>query len=262
MDPERRRLWAVGDVQGFLAPFQRVLQEHDLVDDSGRWIAGGATLVVVGDLVDRGPDGVGVIDSLMRLQQAAAERGGRVVVLIGNHDIQLLAARNFGDAFTTAWLEAGGVPHDLDALSDAHATWLRDLPAVVVDRDVLFMHADAMFYLEFGATVAEVNAEFRRVLEAGDPVAWKRLLARFEEHRAFVEPDGEANLEEYLQTFGVRQVVHGHTPVPRMLRVPPETVTAAYVYCGGRCVNVDPGIYLGGPGFAYLVAEPPPTIAR
>ena len=51
-------------------------------------------------------------------------------------------------------------------------------------------------------------------------------------------------------------LIHGHTPVPRMLQVPAETVTAAHVYRAGRCVNVDPGMYLGGPGFAYHVTPP------
>ena len=79
------------------------------------------------------------------------------------------------------------------------------------------------------------------------------LLDQFGEHRAFSGPDGEANLEAYLRAFGARQLIHGHTPVPRMLQAPPESVTAAYVYRDGRCVNVDPGMYLGGPGFAYRV---------
>jgi hypothetical protein len=250
-------LWVVGDVQGFLAPFQRVLRESQLIDADAHWRAGGATLVVVGDLVDRGPDGIGVIEFLMHLQTEAHRLGGRVVVLIGNHDVLLLGARRFGEPLLTWWLQSGGVPGDLEALTEAHATWLVQLPAIHLEREVLMMHADAMFYLDYGASIAEVNGGFSQILTGDDPDAWQHVLSQFEEHRAFSGLDGEANLERYMSTFGARLLVHGHTPVPRMLQVPAETVSRAYEYRGGKCVNVDPGIYLGGPGFAYRV-----TIAR
>jgi hypothetical protein len=251
--------WVVGDVQGFLEPLLRVLRSVGLVDAAGGWSAGNTTLAVVGDLVDRGPDGVGVIEFLMRLQDEAARHGGRVTVLIGNHDILLLAARKFGAPFMATWLESGGLPRDLERLSDAHIAWLADLPGVVIERQVVLMHADAMFYLDYGSSVAEINGGFRQIMGDDGREAWAHVLQQFTEHRAFLDPDGEANLQKYLQTFGALQLIHGHTPVPRMLQVQPETVTEAYVYRDGRCVNVDPGMYLGGPGFAYQVTAPPRT---
>ena len=51
-----------------------------------------ARLWLVGDLVDRGPDGVGVIELVRRLQ-----REGDVHCLLGNHELLLLAARRFPD---------------------------------------------------------------------------------------------------------------------------------------------------------------------
>ena len=119
-------------------------------------------------------------------------------------------------------VEGGGVQRDLAGLDEAHAAWLRELPAIVVEREVVLLHADAMFYFDYGSTPTEINASFRQVLEGCDHAAWQRLLDQFGEHRAFSGPDGEANLEEYLQAFGARQLIHGHTPVPRMLQVPPN----------------------------------------
>jgi hypothetical protein len=86
-------LWVVGDVQGFAEPLRRVLRQAGLIDAANAWSGGDATLAVLGDLVDRGPDGVGVIELLMRLQTEAPASNGRVVVVVGNHDILLLAAR-------------------------------------------------------------------------------------------------------------------------------------------------------------------------
>jgi hypothetical protein len=192
------------------------------------------------------------------LQAQAPRDGGRVVVLIGNHDILLLAARRFGGPFMADWLESGGLQSDLDGLDLARVAWLSGLPAMAVEQRTLLMHADAMFYFDYGASLSDVNAAFGRVLVSDDADDWERLLDRFSEHRAFVDPFGEANLQRYLYVFDADRLVHGHTPVPRMAQIPPETATSAYVYRGGRCVNVDPGIYLGGPGFAYRATPPAP----
>jgi len=174
-----------------------------------------------------------------------------VHVLIGNHDVQLLAAYRFGGEAVKAWLEAGGVQADLDGLTELHAGWLGGLPAQLVVDDLLLQHADARFYAAYGATVDEVNAGFRDVLRSSERTRWDRLLDQFGEHRAFYGDDGRANLHDFLSTFGGQRLIHAHTPISRMLRIPPEVVTAPYMYCGGLCVNVDPGIYLGGPGFAF-----------
>jgi hypothetical protein len=256
-------LWVVGDVQGYLEALQRVLASIRVIDTSGSsWTGGAATLAVLGDLVDRGPDGVGVIELLMRLQSDAHLSGGRVQVVVGNHDLLLLAAQKFGGEISAAtgrsflenWRLSGGLDSDLSRLEEVHVTWLKSLPAMWLERDVLMMHADALLYLSYGSSIDEVNARFGEILHGDDVEAWDRLLDAFAEHRAFLGPEGCVRLEGVLETFGGRKLVHGHTPVPRVTRQPPETVTSPYIYCDGRCINVDPGFYLGGPGFAYNVA--------
>src|SRR4051812_50011252 len=70
----------------------------------------------MGDLVDHGPDGIGAVELVMRLQHQAAQVGGQVQVLLGNHDVLLLAAHRFGtrpipgqdETFRAYWQESGG----------------------------------------------------------------------------------------------------------------------------------------------------------
>jgi hypothetical protein len=243
-------VWIVGDPQGWLGPLTRALVGAGLLDAVARWSGGGATLAVAGDLVDRGPDGFGVISLLMRLQSEGAD----VRVVIGNHDVQLLAAHRFGGDLFDEWIATGGVASDLERLNEAQVEWLCALPAMVRVEDALIQHADALFYREYGSSVEAVNTEFRRMLLGDDLAEWQHLLEQFGEHRAFFGDDGEANLAEFLAKFGGQKLVHGHTPIARMLGVPPESVNEAYVYRDGRCINVDPGIYLGGPGFAYRLS--------
>ena len=80
------RLIAVGDLHGDYEAFLEILRAAGVIDARGRWSAADATFVQTGDIADRGPDSLRIIRHLMRLQRAAARAGGRVVVLVGNHE--------------------------------------------------------------------------------------------------------------------------------------------------------------------------------
>jgi hypothetical protein len=256
------RRYVVGDVHGHLATLTRVLHAGRLIDDRGHWHAATASLAVLGDRVDRGPDGVGVIELLMRLEQEAESQGGRVQVALGNHDVLLLAAARLGDVptdgqgftFERDWLHNGGNPDDLARLSDVHRDWLLNRPAMIQEETDLLVHADATFYASYGASVADVNAFVAAQLNADEPAGYQRLLGDFEAHDAFLGDDGGARLEHFLTRFGAHRLIHGHSPIARVTNQPPENVHEPFVYAEGRAVNVDPGLYRGGPGFLFLAA--------
>ena len=84
------RVVAIADVHGAHDAMLRTLQNASVINDAGRWIAGDTHLVIVGDLLDRGPDSRAVMDFLMGLEREAQEAGGRVHVLIGNHEVMNL----------------------------------------------------------------------------------------------------------------------------------------------------------------------------
>jgi len=84
------RVIAVSDVHGAYDAFLRTLQNAGVVDAEHAWAAGETHLVVTGDLLDRGPDSRRVMDLVMRLEQEAEEAGGRVHLLLGNHEVMNL----------------------------------------------------------------------------------------------------------------------------------------------------------------------------
>ena len=84
------RIVAVGDVHGAYDALARTLGNAGVLDAAGNWVGGRAHLVVTGDFLDRGPDSRSVMDLLMRLEGEAAEAGGRVHVLLGNHEVMNL----------------------------------------------------------------------------------------------------------------------------------------------------------------------------
>ena len=253
-------MWVVGDVHGYVDKLRAALLQAGLIDDAASWRGGQATLAVLGDLVDRGPDGVGVIELLMRLEAEASTASGKLVAVLGNHDVLLLGACTFGPAALgrpgarTDWRANGGHHTDLERLTPAHVAWLRQLPAMALEQDHLLVHADAGLYLEYGSSVEAVNQTVAQILGGRDRQAWNLLIERFTGHRAFLARDGEALLERYLATYGGRRLVHGHSPLARFTGQAPESVREPYVYREGRCINADPGHYLGGPGFCARLA--------
>ena len=80
------RLVAIGDAHGDFQQFVDLLKSANLLDRRNRWSGEDAILVQLGDLPDRGPDTRKIMDLLIKLEKAAARKGGQVVTLIGNHD--------------------------------------------------------------------------------------------------------------------------------------------------------------------------------
>jgi Calcineurin-like phosphoesterase len=85
-----KSLVAIGDVHGDFDDFSAILQHVGLIDEQRRWTGGKVTLVQVGDRIDRGPKAREAMDLVMSLEEQAANAGGRVVALLGNHEVMNL----------------------------------------------------------------------------------------------------------------------------------------------------------------------------
>lgn len=80
-------VYVVGDIHGAYDEFKQTLTTAGLVDANLNWTGGGAHLVSLGDLLDRGPNSRAVVDLLRKLQLQAKKSGGRVHVVLGNHEV-------------------------------------------------------------------------------------------------------------------------------------------------------------------------------
>jgi len=83
-------LVAIGDVHGDLEDFCSILQRVGLIDEQRHWTGGKATLLQLGDLIDRGPKPREVLDLMRSLDEQSAKAGGHVVALLGNHEMMNL----------------------------------------------------------------------------------------------------------------------------------------------------------------------------
>ena len=117
-------LYLIGDIQGCHTAFTRLLHHLDFSPSRD-------TLFVLGDLVNRGPDNVGVLRRLRDLGSSAR-------CLLGNHDLHLISlasglARHRDDDTLRAILKAP----DRDEL----IAWLRTRPMMHVENRWVMVHA-------------------------------------------------------------------------------------------------------------------------
>ncbi|MGB5257073.1 MAG: metallophosphoesterase [Woeseiaceae bacterium] len=80
------RIVAIADVHGAFDAMVETLQQAEVIDDALAWNGETTHLVIVGDLLDRGPKSRDAMDLLMRLEGEALAAGGAVHVVIGNHE--------------------------------------------------------------------------------------------------------------------------------------------------------------------------------
>nr|WP_175411304.1 metallophosphoesterase [Streptomyces sp. TRM64462] len=260
-------LYVVGDVHGYLDELVAALREQGLIDAEGHWAAGNTRLWFLGDFTDRGPDGIGVIDLVMRLSAEAAAAGGYCKALMGNHELLLLGAKRFGDTpvnsgagtatFQAAWLLNGGQKSDMDRLQDVHIQWMSRLDAIVEQDGHLLLHSDTTAYLDYGDTIEDVNDTVHEILTRNDADECWDLFRKFTKRFAFRDEGGSHAVRELLAAYGGQRVVHGHSPIPYLLgEVGTEdggagesagpTVEGPHVYADGLAIAMDGGVTMAG----------------
>jgi len=153
--PPGERVYAVGDIHGRLDLFERLISQIES-DDAAREGAK-TTIILLGDLVDRGPESSGVVDAAIKLSGRRQVR-----TLCGNHEEMFLKSLE-SDALMREFLRRGGRETVLSYLRDTeeynqlsfeevrqrllavlpidHLDFLRSLEDKVVMGDYLFVHA-------------------------------------------------------------------------------------------------------------------------
>jgi hypothetical protein len=259
------RVVAVGDVHGDYEQLMMVLKSAGLIDDQLNWTGGKTHLVQNGDLLDRGPDSRKAMDLLMGLEKQAADAGGYVHALIGNHeamniygDLRYTSAGEFAafrdensEKLRESYLKKerpadqaewemkhplGYFEHRKQFSPDGYyGKWIASHDTVIKINDTLFLHAGiSAKYATM--KIKEINDRIREELK--DPSKLQGGLARDPDgplwYRGLTtgDPALEPLVDKIRKNFGVERVALGHTYAD-------AAITPRY---GGRVILIDIGL--------------------
>jgi hypothetical protein len=265
------RIVAIGDVHGAYDELVRILRVARLIDAENKWIGGKAHLVQLGDVVDRGPGSRKAIDLLRSLEKEAADAGGRVHVLLGNHEVMRIlddlryTTPGEYQAFATPdspgvrerFLQANGLTASEENLKATplgsvemriaflpqgpYGQWLHQLDVVTEINGIVFMHG-GLSPAVAAMSCDDINATVRRDL--AEDIAKTRaaplesLTAREDGplwYRGLAQvPDtaGE-QIDDTLLRHHARAIVVGHTIA---------TEGRIRVRFGGKVLQLDTGM--------------------
>lgn len=82
-----QRIVVVGDLNGAYDVLLDILRGTKLINRRLEWCGGRSELVQLGDLFNRGEGALQALRLLLRLQRQARKDGGKVTVLLGNHEV-------------------------------------------------------------------------------------------------------------------------------------------------------------------------------
>jgi len=205
----------VGDVHGCSDALRRLCDA--LGYDDSFYHADGRRLVFLGDLIDRGPDSLGVLNLVSRLVSR-----GRALLTLGNHDDALMRwlcgeqvdISKGGLAQTLAQIEARP---DKKTLKKVIGTLYQRAPLYLVLDGCALIVAHAGIEEEM---IGKSDPETRRFVLNGDAVG--------------KSPEGKTLRRDWAANYhGAAFIVYGHTPQER-------------AEIRHNSVNIDTGAYRGG----------------
>ena len=221
------RTWVIPDVHGCLLTLQTLVE--DLIglqkDDS---------LIFLGDVIDRGPSSMGVIDYILKLEKS----GVKTTVIRGNHEEYMAKVfreeqsksgmrkvLNLKSSSFKEWMMYGGSEtlqsfnaYTVSAIPEMYIEWIESLQYYVQWKNFLIVHAG-------------FNFEIDDIFSDTQSMMWIRDYK--------IDP----------VKLGNNKIIHGHVPVTL------DFIHQSIVSSSFQFIDLDNGVYLTDkPGFGNLLA--------
>lgn len=209
----------ISDFDGHIEGFTMVLRGEGIIDQNFNWIYGDGHLIISGDLFDRGFHITECMWLLYKLESEAANQGGKVHLIIGNHEMM-----NMSDDWRYVELkyfnDAQLIGKRMSELYDSNTElgrWLRSKNIMERVGEYAFVHGGLSPQVsDLNLTYDQIN-EYGRLEMNGTPcpnndcvvvngtngVYWYRGMAD--------EDLTQQQVDEILDGFGAKRVIFGHT---------------------------------------------------
>ncbi|KRG72214.1 metallophosphoesterase [Stenotrophomonas terrae] len=254
--PAVPRIVAVSDIHGQYGLLRQLLRANGVIDPDDNWALGRDTLVIAGDVFDRGPQVTEAFWLLYSLQQQAAQAGGAVHFVLGNHETMVLYddLRYVNPKYLRSAQLLGRSYPQLYGADSVIGQWLRTRPVLLRIGDTLFLHGgispealplaldqtatNTAYQASLGRPKAEVKADATTapLYDGKTSPIW---------YRGYF--DGRldtAGVQGVLDQLGLKRIVVGHTSMPHVSS-----------FHGDRIIAIDSSIKNGENGELLFIED-------
>lgn len=238
-----RKIFVIGDIHGEYTRVFNLLKNAEIINDKGDWIWGKGNLVFMGDIFDRGSGVTETLWMIFRLEKQAEAAGGKVHLLLGNHEPMIFGddIRYVNDDYYALCKNLGLDYSELFDEATVLGSWLRQKPLVISINNYLFVHGGlSPVLIESQLPLDTINSVVWRYLNekenegdknlkdlilGGEGVLWYRGLVNDDDRREVID---EITLEKGLDFYQARAIIIGHTEV--------DSITSFY---NGKVIDVN-----------------------
>ncbi|WP_159099334.1 ankyrin repeat domain-containing protein [Aquimarina spinulae] len=217
------KIAAISDIHGQYDVFIQLLQRNGIIDENQKWNFGNGHFIVTGDIFDRGSHVTEVLWFLYDLEKQAEKRGGKLHVLLGNHDVMVLNGnlRSVHPKYKDIANILGKPLESLFAKGSVLGDWLRTRPVLVKINNLLFTHGG--FHPDLvskGLSIDQINKEFKQQLVVSELPEARNDLGTFLHrnngpiyYRGYFQGElaTTKQIDQLLQHFAVTHIIVGHT---------------------------------------------------
>lgn len=251
-----KRIAAMSDIHGQYDLMIELLKNNKIINEKGHWSFQDGHFVITGDIFDRGDHVLDILWFLIGLESEAEAAGGKVHVMLGNHEVMVLQRdlryihRKY--QYTSSLFKK---PYSELFEDDSFlGRWLRSKPIYIKINDIGFVHGginESIF--TFGFPIEELNDIYfdkvlshdkintlsrdrlRTYLLGEDGPLWYRGYAEVDKYDI-------VRTENLLEKMNVNHVIVGHTSMPKIISLWDKKI-----------IFIDSSIKLGEGGEMLLV---------
>ena len=225
-----RKIAAISDIHGQYDLCIDLFKANGIIDEHLNWSFGDGHLVVVGDIFDRGPKVTELLWFFVHLEAQATAAGGKVHVLLGNHEI-LIMHGEMGYLNPKYRYTCGALKKRYDELFNKDTflgKWLASKFITVTINDILFVHGGiSRKFVSQDISIKELDKKYKSKLVKYDQdkiFSDTTLTALYMEegplwYRGYADSETftEEEADFILNSINRKHIVVGHTSSPHII---------------------------------------------
>jgi hypothetical protein len=257
------KIAVISDIHGSVNHFSALLKKYGVSDNLSNWNYSNGHLVIVGDVLDKGPHVTECLWLIKKLETQAKKQGGEVHLLLGNHERLVIngVSDHIGIKYEAIAKKLGIEYQELYGPNTYLGRWLRTKKVCVKINNNLFTHGGiSKMLVDTKLSAEEINQHFNTLINSESLMRYPALTRNHirliksntgpMEYRGYFNRNifnrGQSNLSDAtinsaLEHFNADHIIVGHTIVKKVKALFNNRVIAINIkYADGDIVSNKP----------------------